>query len=184
MPEKIKAVALRIKTLREISGESIRDVSMKMNVPEEAYAGFESGKTDIPMSFLYEVANYFKVELTALLTGGEPHMHTYSLVRAGSGPVVERRKEYKYADMAYNFQHKKMEVFEVTVEPEKGGKKARLNSHPGQEYNYCLEGSLKVTLGKNEVIMNKGDSLYFDSAIMHSMEAMDNKPARFLAILL
>lgn len=184
MDANIKQVAVRIKTLREISGETPAALAKRFNLSENEYLRFESGKTDIPISFLYEVAGYFKVELTALLTGGEPHRKSVSLVRAGSGPGVDRRKGYKYKDLAYNFAHKKMEVFEVKVEAKEKKDAAHFNTHAGQEYNYCLEGSMKVYIENNEYILNPGDSIYFDSGQKHAMESLNNKSAKFLAVIL
>jgi quercetin dioxygenase-like cupin family protein len=184
MSENIKQVALRIKTLREISGEPLEALAAAFSVPAADYRRFESGEADIPVSLLYEIAGHFKVELTALLTGEEPRLHHYSLVRAGKGPSVERRKEYRYQDLAYNFIHKRMETFLVTVEPRAGEQPEHFNSHPGQEFNYCLEGSLRVCFEKSEVILNPGDSLYFDSGLGHAMVALQGKPARFLAVIL
>jgi quercetin dioxygenase-like cupin family protein len=184
MTENIRQVALRIKTLREISGESLEALAKAFAVSLEDYRRYESGEADIPVSLLYEIAGHFKVELTALLTGEEPRLHHYSLVRAGKGPSVERRKEYRYQDLAYNFVHKRMETFLVTVEPGTGDTPGHFNSHPGQEFNYCLEGSLKVCFEKNEIVLNPGDSLYFDSGLGHAMVALQGSPARFLAVIL
>jgi quercetin dioxygenase-like cupin family protein len=58
------------------------------------------------------------------------------------------------------------------------------NSHPGQEFNYVIEGTLKVIINGNEIILNEGDSLFFDSGANHGMKAMNNKTAKFLAIIL
>lgn len=179
MDENIKQVGTRIKTLREISKETPASLAKILKLSEEEYLGYESGSFDIPVSLLYEVAGHFNVELTALLTGGEPHRKSVSLVRAGTGPGVKRSSGYKYTDLAYNFVHKKMEVFEVVVEPKEG----HFNTHPGQEYNYCLEGSLKVNIESNEYILNPGDCIYFDSTQRHSMSALNNKNAKFLAVI-
>lgn len=184
MSEKIKQVATRIKALREIKGESVESLASAIGIAAEEYRRFESGEADIPVSTLYEIANRFKVELTALLTGEEPRLHRYSLVRAGKGPSVERRKEYQYQDLAYNFIHKRMETFLVTVEPRSGDQHGPFNHHAGQEFNYVLEGTLKVLIDQGEVILNPGDSLYFDSGHDHAMVAMGGKPAKFLAIII
>lgn len=184
MDEKIKQVALRIKTLREISGETAASAAGFLKITEKEYLVYESGAADMPVSFLYEIAGRYKVELTALLTGGEPHRKSVSLVRAGTGPGVERTSGYKYRDLAYNFIHKKMEIFEVTAGPEKGNSPGHFNSHAGQEYNYCLEGTLKVCIENNEYILNPGDCIYFDSGQKHSMSALNNKPAKFLAVII
>jgi mannose-6-phosphate isomerase-like protein (cupin superfamily) len=184
MTENLKQVALRIKTVREISGEPLEALAAVFAVPADDYRRYESGEADIPVGLLYEIAGHFKVELTALLTGEEPRLHHYCLVRAGKGPSVERRKEYHYQDLAYNFIHKRLEPFLVTVAARPGEEPGHFNSHPGQEFNYCLEGSLKICFEKSEVVLGPGDSLYFDSGLGHAMVALQGKPARFLAIIL
>jgi transcriptional regulator with XRE-family HTH domain len=180
--EKVKQVAVRIRSLREISGMSPEALAKKLKVTKAQYNSYESGKTDIPLSALYELANEFKVELTTLLTGEEPRLSAYSLVRKGKGPAASRRKEYDYQDLAYNFKRKKAEIFHITVEPSK--KEHKPNSHPGQEFTYVLEGRLKVSIDGGEVVMNEGDALYFDSRHPHAMTALDNRKARFLAFII
>jgi quercetin dioxygenase-like cupin family protein/DNA-binding XRE family transcriptional regulator len=183
MSEQIKQIAIRIKELREISAISPETLAQEFKLPIETYIEYESGNTDIPVSFLYEIANKFNVELAAILTGDAPKLHTYSVVRKGKGVSVERRKQYKYQSLAYNFIHKKAEPFLVTVDPESEDAPVHINSHPGQEFNYVLEGSLKVIINGRETILNEGDSLFFDSSFNHGMKAMENKPAKFLAVI-
>jgi mannose-6-phosphate isomerase-like protein (cupin superfamily) len=184
MPEKIKNIASRIKDLREIAGVSPETLAHEFNIPGEKYLEYESGAADIPVSFLYEVAHRFNVELTDLLTGKSPKLHTYALTRKGKGVGVERRKQYKYQSLAYNFIHKKAEPFLVTAEPVVAGEPVSFNNHPGQEFNFVLEGTLKIIINDHELILNEGDSLFFDSGVNHVMQAMNGKPARFLAVIL
>ena len=54
---------------------------------------------------------------------------------------------------------------------------------PGQEFNYVLEGTLKVILNGYEVILSEGDALFFDSSMEHGMKAMGGRTARFLAVI-
>lgn len=183
MSEQIKQIAVRIRDLREISGFSAEAVAKDLNITGETYLEYESGNADIPVSVLYELANKFKVELTAILTGEDPKLRTYALVRNGKGVSVERRKQYTYHSLAYNFAHKKAEPFLVTVDPEPAEVSLHLNSHPGHEFNYVLEGTLKIIINNHELILNEGDSLYFDSGYEHGMKALNDKPAKFLAII-
>jgi transcriptional regulator with XRE-family HTH domain len=183
MSERIRQIAARIRELREIAGIPVDELAKEFKISVETYAEYESGNVDIPVSFLYEIAGKFKVELTAILTGEGPRLHTYSLVRKGKGLSVERRKQYKYQSLAYNFIHKKAEPFLVTVEPEPESTKVHYNSHPGQEFNYVLEGTLKVIINGHETVLNEGDSLFFDSTADHGMKAMEGKAAKFLAII-
>ena len=41
----------------------------------------------------------------------------------------------------------------------------------------------KKTDGK-DIILNEGDSLYFDSNKPHGMQALDGKPVKFLAVIM
>lgn len=183
MSEQIREIAARIRELREISGIPMADLAKEFGVSVEAYVQYESGDVDIPVSFLYEVAHKFNVELTEILTGGSPRLHTYSLVRAGKGVSMERSKQYQYQNLAYNFIHKKAEPFMVTVEPNGEEKSVSTNTHPGQEFNYVLEGTLQIVVDGHELILNPGDSLFFDSGRPHGMKALNNQTVRFLAII-
>lgn len=186
MEEQLKIIAERIKGLRDIYGKSQQKMAEELGIPLEKYERYESGSEDIPVGILYQVAHKFNLELSALLIGEEPRLHTYSLTRKDRGISVERRKDYKYQNLAYNFIHKKAEPFLVTVEPEIEGNNGEpnFNSHPGQEFDYVLEGTLQITLGNHEIILNEGDSLFYDSSVPHRMKALNNKTAKFLAIIL
>ena len=184
MSDQIKQIAVRVKELREISNLSLETLAKEFNIPIETYAEYESGSADIPVSFLYKIANKFNVELVSILTGENARLHNYSVVRKGKGISVQRRKEYNYQSLAYNFLHKKAEPFLVSVDAEKDDSPVHYNSHPGQEFNFVLEGSLKVIINDYEVILNEGDSLFFDSGINHGMKALNGKSAKFLAIIL
>lgn len=184
MEEQLKLIAERVKGLRDIFGISAADLAKELNIPFDVFQDYESGAVDIPVGVLFRLAQHFNIELSSLLTGEEPRLHTYSLTRSGRGVSVERRKEYKYQNLAYNFIHKKAEPFLVTVDPEPEGTPVHLNNHPGQEFDFLLDGTLKIVLGDKEIILNEGDSLYYDSNVNHGMQALNGKPAKFLAIIL
>lgn len=180
--EKIKAIAARMKTLREVCDCSAETICKELNIDSGTYNSYEEGSVDIPIGFLYCFANYFKVELVALLTGDEPKLHDFSIVRAGKGLEVERCKPYKYANLAYNFSDKKAEPFLVTVSPNDDD--LVQSSHEGQEINYVVDGKLMVKIEDHEIVLGKGDCLYFHCSKKHGMKAMDGKDAKFLAIII
>ena len=184
MNEQIQLIAARIKELREISSLSAESFANEMNIEPELFRNYESGNTDIPVSFLIKVAHRFKLELSSLLKGDEPKLHVYSVVRKGKGLNVDRRKQYKYESLASNFIHKKSEPFIVTVNYDPANSELEFNSHPGQEFNYVLEGTLMISVDGHEIVLNEGDSIYFDSGYNHSMKSMNNQSAKFLAVII
>ncbi|QUH22768.1 cupin domain-containing protein [Methanobacterium alkalithermotolerans] len=184
MQEKSKEIGARVMEMRKISQITDSEMADFLNMPLETYNKYESGEKDIPASVLYEIAHKFKVDLGLLLTGEETRMHIFSVTRKNKGVAVERQKQYKYENLAEKFIHKKAEPFIVTVEPQSKSKKPSTNSHPGQEFNYVLEGSMKIYIHNHEIVLNEGDSIFFDSSYQHAMEALNGKPARFLAMVM
>ena len=178
-----KDIGNRIRELRELSDITIKEIAERLNINEETYIQYENGEIDIPASFLYELAHIFKVDLGLLLTGEESRMSIFDVTRANKGISVDRSKEYTHENLCSNFIHKQAETFLVTVDPKKNPVPS-LNSHPGQEFNFVLEGSLKIYIHNNEIVLNEGDCIFFDSAHRHAMVALNDKPAKFLAVII
>jgi mannose-6-phosphate isomerase-like protein (cupin superfamily) len=153
-----------------------------LKMPVEKYNCYEDGKLDIPASSLIEIARKLDVDMGLLLTGREAKMNIFTVTRAGEGVEMERRKQYNYQSLAGKFVHKKAEPFFVTIEPRKGNLSEY--SHPGQEFEYVLEGTLKIHIHDHEIVLNTGDSIFFDSSYKHAMEALNDKPVKLLAVVM
>ena len=177
-------IAARMKELREICDYSVEELAELMEISPITYEEYESGKTDIPISVLLNMASVCKVEPAALLTGHEPKLHTYCLTRAGEGVGVERRKEYTSQSLAYNFGNKIAEPFFVTAGVEPLGTPVVVNAHEGQEFDYVLEGTLRLLINGTELLLNAGDSIYFNAHYPHGMQSVGGKPTKFIAVVL
>lgn len=182
MNDQIRQIAERLKGLRESLDLSVSEMARQTKRTEDEIRQYESGTTDIPMSFLFEVAQQFNVETSTLISGEEARMKNYFLTRYGKGISVERTKAYRYQALGSGFKQPKAQPFEVTVEP--NDKDIYLNSHEGEEFNYVLEGRLLLRINNKELTLNPGDSIYFNSAAPHGMKALDGKPVKFLAIIM
>ena len=55
-------------------------------------------------------------------------------------------------------------------------------SHSGQEFNYVVDGQVKITVNKTEHILSSGDSIYFDARLPHGQSAV-NGTAKFITII-
>jgi transcriptional regulator with XRE-family HTH domain len=181
MNERIRDVAERIKGLRLLSGLTVDEVAQVVHVSKEAYEKYESGEDDIPVSLLNEISDYYKVDMTEILTGVSPKLRDVCLVKKGEGLKVERYDQYDFESLAYKYSGRKIEPLLVTLLPDHS---PELVSHKGQEFNYCLEGRMMVIAGKDEYELEPGDSLYFNSLLPHKMLALDGKPARFLTVIM
>ncbi|MCL1837253.1 MAG: XRE family transcriptional regulator [Treponema sp.] len=183
MSDTSKEIIDRVRVLREIEEISPETLSVKLGFDIAEYNAWESGEKDFPIGALVEIAAHFGVDLSELVTGSTPKLTAYCLTRAGEAPEVSRRPMYTYWNLAYQFHRKKAEPFIVEASAETGNKPINLNTHPGQEFNYVLEGRLLHSIGGHEMELGPGDCVYYDSQEPHGMKALGGKTARFLAVV-
>lgn len=183
LSEKISEIADRIRELREVSGISAGSLAEKLNIPADLYMRYENAEESVPISTLYQIAGILRVDMTELMTGNTPRLHSYCHIKNGEAPYIERYKGYKFQSLAFSFMNRKIEPLLVTIDPEENNKNMSLVTHPGQEFNFALEGRIKVILGGKEIILEPGDSLYFDPSIPHGQTAADDKPCKFLTVI-
>ena len=183
MKEDVKEISARVKELREIEGLSAQALSQELGFNTEDYVSWEAGEKDFPVGVLIKIAARFKVDLSELLTGAASKLKTFCVTRAKEAPEVSRRPMYGYWNLAYNFHRKKAEPFLVEASAETEKKPISLNTHPGQEINYLLEGRLLISISGHDIELEPGDCIYYDSTEPHGMKALGGKAARFLAIV-
>ena len=184
MNEQIKQIAERLAGLRDALEITPEEMAGVCNLTPEQYMKLESGTVDISVSVLHQISQAYGVELTTLMFGDEPKMSSYFITRKGKGIAVERTKAYKYQSLAAGFAGRKADPFMVTVHPTPDETPIYLNSHPGQEYNMVLKGRMLLQINNKELILEEGDSIYFNSELPHGMKALDGEKASFLAIIL
>ena len=179
MNEYIKQISDRIRELRDILDLTAEEVAANIGVSTEEYLAYENGEKEIPISLLYMVAGIFKVDPTVLMTGDVPRMDDYTVVRGGNGVKVERYPGYSFSALAFNYKHRQMDPMIVTLSK---SETAELVRHGGQEFNYVIEGAIKVVVGDREFTLEAGDSIYFNPEKPHGQRAV-TETAKFLTII-
>lgn len=181
MPEEIMQIAQRIRELREILEIAPAAMAGGLGIDVETYLEYEKALHDIPIGTLYAIAHQLGVDFTVLLTGDTPRMDTHTVVRAGEGVTVERYKGYRFSSLAFNYKGRTMEPMIVTLDPAR--EEPALVTHGGQEFNFVLEGAVRVVLGPRSFELAVGDSIYFDPSIPHGQRAVGDARAVFLTVI-
>lgn len=183
MDEQIKQIGERLKGLRDVLDIPADDVAELCGIPVDTYIRMEEGDGELSISNLQKISKRYGIALDVLLFGEEPHMSAYFLTRRGQGMAVERRKAYKYQSLASGFSGRKAEPFLVRVDPKPDGTPLEKNSHDGQEFDLVSSGSMEITIGDKTMVLNEGDSIYFDARRPHCMRALGGRPVEFLAVI-
>ena len=181
MDEQLKQIGQRLKGLRDVLDLTAEEVAATIDIDVDKYLKIEQGESDITISKLMTIAHKYGVSTEELIFAEAPHMKSYFVVRKGQGMSIERTKAYKYQSLVGGFVGHKADVFIVTVEPKPGVTTIYKNSHPGQEFNLVLEGAMELYIGGKTMVLEEGDSIYFDSTKPHGMLAKGDRPVKFLA---
>lgn len=186
MMDEVKLTAQRIKELREIEGISVEDMARITDVSVDEYNRLEAGEADFSFTFIYKVAKACGVEAADILTGYTPRLSEYTVVRAGEGVPIARRKGLDYKNLAANFKNKFAEPFRVSLPYSADAENApmHLSTHAGQEMDIMLSGEMKIQIGSHVETLKAGDSVYYDSSKPHGMVATGGADAEFYAIVL
>ena len=184
MSDVIKQIGLRLQGLRESLEMTKETFAASCDVPLQDYIDYENGEKDMSISIMRRISEEFNIDISVLMFDDEPKMSSYFITRKGKGLSIKRVDRYKYQTLAGGFNNRKGEVFEVTIEPRVAELPLQTSSHGGQEFNMVLKGKMKLFIDKKDLILNEGDSIYFDSSKPHCMQPMDGKPVKFLAVVL
>ena len=186
MENKLMEIAFRIRELRDILEFTPEEMAEATTVSVDEYLEYESGTKDFSFTFLYQCAKKFGVDMVELVTGENPRLSFYSIVRKDEGLPIKRRAGFNYQHLAYLFKNKSCEPFLVTApyQEEAQNEPIHLSRHKGQEFDYVIDGELKIQLEEHTEILHAGDAIYYNSGYGHGMIATGGKECSFIAEVL
>ncbi len=164
-------VGKKIRELRKERKMSLQDVAKKSGISAGLLSRIENFRTLPSLPVLHQISIALEVPLAELVeTVSSPRPISYILVRDG-----EKEKEYRSdsESLAYQplidatFLNMSIMVNIVTVQPHSYRKPLGNDS---MELIYVLKGKVKYGLEDTILDMKKGDTLYFDGSIPHSVE--------------
>ena len=179
-------VAARIKEMREILGLSTSDMAERTEVSRETYETYEQGKTDLPFTFIHKCTVAFGVDISDLLEGHSAKLSSYTVTRRGKGQLTAKENGIEISNMAPLFRNKLAEPYWVRYEYSEAlqNRPIHTTTHGGQEFDLVISGSLKVQIGEHTVVLEEGDSIYYESGTPHGMIAVGGKDCVFCAVVL
>lgn len=182
MNPQLEEIGMRLAALREICGISSEDMAQRLGMDVDDYLLYERGGADFSFSFLYNAAEILGVDVLDIMSGDSPKLSTCTVVKRGKGYAVKENSQYGYTHLAHTFRNKKGEPFLVSIKP--SSKAPVMHEHEGQEFNYILSGQIKFFIGEISYILSEGDSVYFDSSVSHAEQAIGDKSAEFIAVVM
>ena len=107
-------------------------------------------------------------------------------IKAGNGEFIFRLSELSRNSSSQGYassvvQGERIQVSLITKT--KGDKAPRPHTHPNEQWNYILQGTLRVQIGNQpEQLCGPGTLLYFPANVEHATAAMPNEDVVFFAV--
>lgn len=93
-----------------------------------------------------------------------------------------KKAAFIYHSLGKGKADRNMEPFYIEIAPEPEEDR-NFSSHQGEEFIVVLKGQILLRYGRKEIILEAGDSAYYNSAIPHYVGAHGDSPAEIYAVI-
>lgn len=167
MELQIGAKILKVRKEKKIS---IAQLSALSGVSTGLISQIERDIVGPSVTNLWKLAKALEVDVSYFFDEEERDTDNVYVSKAGTHmKMLTNNDRSKYLLLSKSKADRVIDMVEVRIKPGDTGKidKATLLSHEGEECGYVTEGILTVVLGDKEYVLEKGDSITFDSQIPH-----------------
>ncbi len=181
-------IGSQIRQLRKQRGMTLQEVSNVAGLSKPSLSQIENNMGAPPIATLIKISTALGVKIGYFFQ--DPLLdQRLVVVRKNERFGLKRLSHsdrystigYSYESLAYPMADKHMEPFIAEIEPRKV-KDILFNNHRGEEFLFILEGELEFRSADQAILLEKGDSMYFDSSISHGLRGIDGA-AKVLAVV-
>lgn len=182
-----------IRARRQALGLSLRDLAERLGVTPSLISQIERGRANPSVSTLYAIVAELELSLDDLLfTDRRPAAAAAPVEPLPSGPVQRgsQRQRIRLAsgvlwERLTTTSEPGVEFLYVIYEVDGASSPAdAYQRHSGHEWGYVLSGTLKVTIGFREYLLEPGDSVSLDSTTPHRLENAGDVPVHAIWFVL
>ena len=179
------SIGQRLSNFRRARGMTLAEIANLCGVSEATMSRIETGQTEISANHLFilarelgaDISEFFSDRTSPLGIGmrcvtrqGEAEQHT----------LARYMSEVLGAEISNKVMHPAINHITAETLEEVGG----MSSHPGEEFLYVLDGTVAVHSELYvPLVLNKGDSLYFEGSMKHGYLKTGDKTAIILVVV-
>jgi quercetin dioxygenase-like cupin family protein len=170
-----KSFGAKMKQLRELREISYEQLANKTGFSWRYLKEIEEGIIVPPVSAVVQIAKALAIDSGSFLSAEKQEASE----RKRKESFYKRTQAYSYKNLTPGAETKHMKAFLVNIEPKQDHKMVEYK-HEGEEFLYVLKGQVEVIVEENQNLLKKGETLHFDSGIIHKLRNLSDEEAELL----
>ena len=182
----VSSIGEKIRRLRKQQALSMHQVADKAGVSSTTIHKLERNEMTPTITVLMKIADALGEKVGYFL--GEDSNH-FAYVQGAEYTPRRSRKKFRNTSgkteaeyLAIRLKDAKMLAMLISLKPgTRSGPKSQ--THPGEEFVYCLSGQIRYEIQGTSYLLNKGDCLHLHSHLPHRWEVTGSKESKNLWVI-
>ncbi len=168
-------VGQRLKHLRLRRDVTLAALAEQTGISTSTLSRLEAGLRRPTLEQLLPLARYYGVTLDSLVDAPRSANPRIDLrpITCADGSVIIPLTRRPGGIQAYKF----------VLPAARAGERPELHSHEGYDWAYVLNGTLRLVLGKQDLLLQAGEAVEFDTRTPHWFGATPAGPVEFLSLV-
>ena len=167
----------RLMRLRKAKNMALKSLANETGLSSTHISQIEKGEVIPSVAVILQLSRALEIDSSVLLREEK--------AKAGKDSALDHRKrteDYSYQTLTPEAAHKRLKAFKVFIDP-KSDHKGVSYQHQGEEFIYVLKGKIDVMVGENKNTLAPGESIHFNSSIVHKLRNISREKAELLVVL-
>jgi transcriptional regulator with XRE-family HTH domain len=181
-------IGAKIKELRRAKKLTLQDVANETGFSTALISQIENNKISPPIATLSKIAHFFDVRIGHFFSDFEEES-LFEVLKAGNRTILPKVVSrdgsvhgYFYESLSVRKKNKKMDPFLLTLNEKVTN--TDTYSHNGEEFLFVLKGRAELLLDGQRIVLDEGDSVYFDANLKHRLLSKDCEEVKVLAVVM
>ncbi|MGJ8722660.1 MAG: helix-turn-helix domain-containing protein [Salinibacterium amurskyense] len=170
MLNELDQVGPRLRAARHERGLTLEDAARQAQMSPSTLSRLESGKRQASLELLVPLTRQLGIRIDDLIAPAvrDPRVRRPTVQRDGI-TIVPLAPDGSA-----------IQTYKITYQPTVA--ECELRVHDGYEWLYVLSGKLRLRLGEQDLVLNRGEAAEFDTRVPHAISAAGKSPAQILSI--